>query len=61
MKIIDERVSRDEVIEISDELVGFLAEILYNDYAITMGVDSEKFLTKKFNEVLTQLFDIRKK
>lgn len=61
MKIIDERVSRNEVVEISDELVAFLSEVLYNNYAITMGVDSEKFLSKKFNDALFQLFDIRKK
>jgi hypothetical protein len=61
MKIIDERVSQREVVEISDELVSCLAEILYNNYNITIGADSEQFLSKKFKESLFQLFNIKKK
>ena len=61
MKIIDERLGKTEVVELSQDLASFLAEILYNDYSITLGAKSSESIEKDFARALARLFDIKLK
>jgi len=58
MKLIDDRVQVEEVVEISNELLSILVEILQQDYEILLDSNQTQFLTKEFQILLSKFFDV---
>lgn len=61
MKIIDERISKQEIRLQAEELTTVLSENLYEEYGLTLSTDSAEFLTVEFTSTLAKLFDIKLK
>ena len=61
MKLIDDRIQKQEVTEITQEMVQNLIEILGEDYAVFLTQSQSSFLTKELGTVLNKFFDTRNK
>ena len=61
MKLIDDRIQKQEVTEITQEMVQNLIEILSEDYAVFLTQAQSSFLTKELGTVLNKFFDTRNK
>lgn len=61
MKMIDDRIQKQEVTEITLEMVQNLIEILGEDYDVLLTSPQSAFLTKELGAVLNKFFDTRNK
>ena len=59
MKIFDERIRKEEVKDLSVELVDVLTQALGEDYGILIGTEDQKKLTTDISKVLAKFFNVR--
>jgi hypothetical protein len=61
MKLIDDRIQKQEVVEITQEMIQNLVEILGEDHSVFLTPAQSSFLTKELGSVLNKFFDTRNK
>ena len=59
MKIYDERIQKQEIKDLSDEVAEGLAAALAEDYGVIIGNDHQQFLQAEIRKVLAKFFNIK--
>jgi len=59
MKLIDDRVQKPEIQDLSDELVSTLAQALAEDYGVPLTVNNEVALKVEISKLLAKFFNVK--
>ena len=59
MKLIDDRIQKEEVADLSEELVSVLTQALDEDYAVHIDSNQENHLRAEFRKVLAKFFSVK--
>jgi hypothetical protein len=59
MKIYDERIQKQEVNDLSDEVAEGLAAALAEDYGVIIGNDHQQFLKNEVRKILAKFFNVK--
>lgn len=59
MKLIDSRIQKEEIKDLSEELVNILSQALNEDYAVLIETSHENYLREEFRRVLAKFFNIK--
>jgi hypothetical protein len=59
MKLIDNRIQKEEVTDLSEELISVLTEALNEDYAVLIDLNHENYLKAEFRKVLAKFFNVK--
>lgn len=59
MKLIDDRIQKEEITDLSVELVSILTQALDEDYAVPLDKSHENYLQAEFRKVLAKFFNIK--
>ena len=59
MKIYDERIQKQEIKDLSEEVAEGLAAALAEDYGVIIGNDHQQFLQAEIRKVLAKFFNIK--
>ena len=59
MKLIDNRIQKEEIKDLSEELANILSQALNEDYAVLLENSHEHFLKEEFRRVLAKFFNIK--
>ena len=59
MKIIDQSIQKEEVIDLSQELIETLSSSLDEDYVVMLESKHQQFLQNELKRILSKFFDIK--
>jgi hypothetical protein len=59
MKIFDERIQKEEIRDLSEELAEYLVQALDEDYNVLLVNDNQMFLQAEIQKVLSRFFNIK--
>jgi hypothetical protein len=59
MKIIDERIQKQEVKDLSQELIDTLTQALSEDYNVLLDNSHQQSLQYEFTKVLAKFFNVK--
>ena len=59
MKIIDERIQKQEVLDLSAEMIDMLVEALGEDYEVYLADAQQQLLRTEISKVLARFFSVK--
>jgi hypothetical protein len=59
MKIIDQRIQKEEVKDLSQEMIETLSSALDEDYGVMLEQKHQQFLQNELRRILSKFFDIK--